>query len=104
MMKEQNLRLKYSRIGQTWTGVPEIQIRELHSEIMQLKASAVQPDHTQYFAVQDMRSVMNRQEEKILALDLSDSVMINTCGLTSSCGHVGSRKQCKSDQPASTRV
>ena len=34
----------------------------------------------------------------ILALDLGDSVMIDTCGLTSSCRHVGS------DQPASTPV
>ena len=40
----------------------------------------------------------------ILALDLGDSVMINTCVLTSSCRLVGSRKQCKSDQPASTPV
>ena len=31
-------------------------------------------------------------------------MIIDTCGLTSSCRHVGSRKQCKSDQPASTLV
>ena len=40
----------------------------------------------------------------ILALDPGDSVMIDTYDLTSSCRHVGSRKQCKSDQPASTPV
>ena len=38
----------------------------------------------------------------ILALDLGDSVMINTCVLTSSCRLVGSKEQCKSDQPAPT--
>ena len=45
-----------------------------------------------------------RERVTILALDIGDSVMINTFGLTSSCRHVGSRKQCKSDQPASTPV
>ena len=40
----------------------------------------------------------------ILALDLGDSVMLDMYGLTSSCRHVGSRKQCKSDQPALTLV
>ena len=42
-----------------------------------------------------------RERVTILAVDLGDSVMIDTCGLTSSCRHVGQEKQCKSDQRAS---
>ena len=54
-------------------------------------------------------STTQKEREKvlfvtILALDLGDSVMINTCVLTSSCRLVGSRKQWKSDQPAFTPV
>ena len=37
-------------------------IRELQSEILQLQASAVPPDLTQYFVIQDMMYGMNRQE------------------------------------------
>ena len=40
-------------------------IRELHSEIMQWQASSVQPDPSQDFVIQDMRSGMTRQEAKI---------------------------------------
>ncbi len=48
--------------------------------------------------------MLNSLSVTILALDLGDSVMINPYVLTSSCRLVGSRKQCKSDQPASTLV
>ena len=39
--------------------------RQLHSEIMQLQESAVQPVPTQDFVIQDLRFGMNRQEATI---------------------------------------
>ena len=69
--EEQTLRVNDPGLGHTWspykcrTSEGLQLVRELHMEVKQLQASAVPPDLTQDFVIQDWKFGMNREEATI---------------------------------------